>query len=239
MCKLNLSIVVLFGTTIFFSFLQSCSMELDPELKQNANKLEETIVTKSSVSMSSNSALSNYSPVGVIPDWAMVKMSDEEKVIWTAISEYFSVDYSFLLSPVWESKRETIKERAQALYSDMLKGNVRKYGTVSVAMNDAINMQNKIEKLSSPELTDGAEEVNIIKDYPCSSGVIQFTGHVTVLYAGGRIIETIMGNYDFNFPTPNFKGTTGAHATNAGYIVVYIIGRLEGEEIDIVDNILY
>ena len=130
------------------SFLQSCSMEIEPELKQNANKLEETIMTKSSVPGSSNSVLNTYSPIGVIPDWALSDFSEEEKNIWTAISEYYSVDYSFVLSPKWESKKETIKKRAQAFYSDVLKGNVTKYGTVSVAMNNTVSKLNEIEKFS-------------------------------------------------------------------------------------------
>ena len=239
MCKLNLSIVILLGITFFLSFLQSCSMEIEPELKQNANKLEETIMTKSSVPGSSNSVLNTYSPIGVIPDWALSEFSEEEKNIWTAISEYYSVDYSFVLSPKWESKKETIKKRAQAFYSDVLKGNVTKYGTVSVAMNNTVSKLNEIEKLSSPEGYDGLTEVNIIKDYPCASGIIQFTAHVSVITLGGKIIEASMGDYDFYFPTPNFAGSYGAYSTNSGYIVVYVVGRLEGEIININDNIFY
>lgn len=136
-------------------------------------------------------------------------------------------------------ERDDPAAAAKAITDSLLKGNVTKYGTVSVAMNNTVSKLNEIEKLSSPEGYDGLTEVNIIKDYPCASGIIQFTAHVSVITLGGKIIEASMGDYDFYFPTPNFAGSYGAHSTNSGYIVVYVVGRLEGEIININDNIFY
>lgn len=215
--------------------LQSCSEEMAPELQLNSEAIE-TLQTKSM-----DAPAPEFAPLGVVPDWAKAKMTDEEVEMWEIIAQKHMVDYSFVENPTWQFERERINANLRLLMTEVVEGRIDKSNYLSVELDS--NAARRMERLNNPEDFQTIEK-NIRRVFSYVRFSIVFTAHVSSYILHGQTIETIIRVSNFEFPIDSiFSGSKGCHATNSGYIQVYCIGtvyyRGSSTEVDINEKVFF
>ena len=131
---------------------QSCAEEMAPELQLNRETIE-TLQTKSM----DDAPAPEFAPLGVVPDWAKAKMTDEEMEMWMEISQYYYVDYSFI--DQYQVNRSSINRNANIIRQEICEDKIKEKGTQLILV--PLHLQhNQIEKLSSSE-QEGVGNENI------------------------------------------------------------------------------
>lgn len=224
--------LLLFAFGIGMLFVTCKQHEIDSNLEiqeESISSLERTISTNE---------MSEFAPLGVIPEWAREKMSPEECELWGIMSRQFKVDYSFLNMPYYVSNREGVTTKIRNICEAINNGEIpeSEYGisfSVICPKEYNANLFDGVERLSNNE----GGGIGETKNWTCSvfkNDNVSHEFYIIYTRTKSEIIEHA-SSFTSKPSSASFHGAQSHRIDINGYVHINCIGYIahDGKEYDI------